>query len=125
MKRIEYKNNGFKEFLNMWKQFYLKSDILKLKNPDQEKKLETGKLCTQSVVQVPMISIVIPTHNRCHFLKQTLESAFGQTAKNYEVVVVDDGLLTGPVSCYMAYLTTGFVVDLKAKLALRTPEIVE
>jgi len=95
MKRIEYKNNGFKEFLNMWKQFYLKSDILKLKNPDQEKKLETGKLCTQSVVQVPMISIVIPTHNRCHFLKQTLESAFGQTAKNYEVVVVDDGSTDG------------------------------
>lgn len=37
------------------------------------------------------ISVVIPTFNRAHFLKKTIDSALNQTFKNYEVIVVDDG----------------------------------
>ena len=38
-----------------------------------------------------MVSIVIPTFNRYHTLKRTLNSVFEQTYKNFEVILVDDG----------------------------------
>jgi len=39
----------------------------------------------------PKVSICIPTYNRKELLKETLESIFMQTYKDYEVVIVDDG----------------------------------
>jgi glycosyltransferase involved in cell wall biosynthesis len=39
----------------------------------------------------PLISIVICTYNRAHFLPQTLESVFAQSYEAVEVIVVDDG----------------------------------
>lgn len=39
----------------------------------------------------PKVSIIIPTYNRLHFLRQTLESVEIQTYKNWECIVVDDG----------------------------------
>lgn len=41
------------------------------------------------------VSICIPTYNRKDYLKETLESVFAQTFKNYEVVIVDDGSTDG------------------------------
>ncbi|MFO1292823.1 MAG: glycosyltransferase family 2 protein [Rubrivivax sp.] len=38
-----------------------------------------------------LISIVIPTHNRPELLAEALLSIAGQSARNYEVVIVDDG----------------------------------
>jgi len=40
---------------------------------------------------MPKVSICIPTYNRKHYLKETLESIFAQTYKDYEIVIVDDG----------------------------------
>ena len=37
------------------------------------------------------ISIIIPTFNRCKFLKETLNSVQEQTYTNWECIVVDDG----------------------------------
>lgn len=37
------------------------------------------------------ISVVIPTHNRSHFISETLESVFAQTLQPDEVLVIDDG----------------------------------
>ncbi len=39
----------------------------------------------------PLVSVVIPTYNRSHLLIETLESVFGQTFRDFEVVVVNDG----------------------------------
>ena len=39
----------------------------------------------------PMVSIIIPTCNRPHFLKEALESVLSQTYKNYEIIVISDG----------------------------------
>jgi len=39
----------------------------------------------------PMVSIIIPTYNRPKWLKQSIESALGQSYRTVEVVVVDDG----------------------------------
>lgn len=41
------------------------------------------------------VSICIPTYNRKDYLKETLESVFAQTYKDYEVVIVDDGSTDG------------------------------
>jgi len=41
------------------------------------------------------VSICIPTYNRRNYLAQTLDSVYGQTYPDYEVVVVDDGSTDG------------------------------
>lgn len=38
----------------------------------------------------PLISIIIPTHNRLDLTRRAIESVFRQTYPNYEVVLVDD-----------------------------------
>lgn len=41
--------------------------------------------------QIPnAISVVIPTYNRAHLIKQSLQSVLDQTLKPYEIIVVDD-----------------------------------
>jgi glycosyltransferase involved in cell wall biosynthesis len=39
----------------------------------------------------PFFSIVIPTYNRANLLGRALKSALGQTFRDFEIVVVDDG----------------------------------
>ena len=36
-------------------------------------------------------SIIIPNYNKEEYVRETLESIFNQTYKNFEVIVVDDG----------------------------------
>lgn len=42
-------------------------------------------------VNMPKISIIIPTYNRASLLKETLESVISQTYQNWECLVIDDG----------------------------------
>ena len=37
-----------------------------------------------------LISIIIPTHNRLHYLQEALESALNQTYSNIEVIICDN-----------------------------------
>ncbi len=39
----------------------------------------------------PLVSVVIPTHDRRDFLLEAIESVQGQTYKPHEIIVVDDG----------------------------------
>lgn len=43
-----------------------------------------------STMSNPLLSIIIPTHNRPHLLPRAVRSALGQTFTDLEVVVVDD-----------------------------------
>jgi len=39
----------------------------------------------------PLVSVVIPTYNRCGYLQQAIESVLSQSCGDFEVIVVDDG----------------------------------
>jgi glycosyltransferase involved in cell wall biosynthesis len=38
-----------------------------------------------------LVSIIIPTYNRAHIIRETLDSILAQTYKNWECIIVDDG----------------------------------
>ena len=40
---------------------------------------------------VPLVSVVVPTFNRLHFLRPTIASVFAQTFQDWELVIADDG----------------------------------
>ncbi len=39
----------------------------------------------------PLVSVIVVTYNRAHFLKDALDSIKRQTFKDYEIILVDDG----------------------------------
>ena len=43
----------------------------------------------------PFFSVIVPTFNRAHFLHKCLDSVIGQSYKNFEIVIVDDGSTDG------------------------------
>ncbi|TPG33950.1 glycosyltransferase family 2 protein [Flavobacterium pectinovorum] len=44
-----------------------------------------------NITNFPLVSVIIPTYNRCYSLHATIEAALNQTYKNIEVIIVDDG----------------------------------
>jgi len=40
---------------------------------------------------MPTISVIIPAYNAAPYIGETLESVFGQTSTDYEVIVINDG----------------------------------
>ena len=50
-----------------------------------------------------LFSVIVPTHNRLHLLKRTIESLLKQTFKDFEIIVVDDGSTDGTAK-YLADL---------------------
>lgn len=52
----------------------------------------------------PLVSIVVPNYNYGHFIRQTMDSAVGQTYENIEIVVVDDGSTDNSVEIVNEYV---------------------
>ncbi|HCT7697835.1 TPA: glycosyltransferase family 2 protein, partial [Proteus mirabilis] len=40
--------------------------------------------------RTPLVSVIIPTYGRPHFLEKALDSILSQSYKNIEIIVVDD-----------------------------------
>lgn len=53
---------------------------------------------------VPMVSIVIPTHNAAKYLPVALDSVLGQDYPNIEIIVVDDGSTDDTAEVLRPYL---------------------
>jgi glycosyltransferase involved in cell wall biosynthesis len=52
---------------------------------------QTGYITDLPEIELPIkISIVIPHYNHAHLIGETLESLFRQTAKPFEIIIVDD-----------------------------------
>ena len=53
--------------------------------------LSGGPLPTAAAPPTPLVSVVVPTHNRAALLKRTLRSIVDQQLTDLEVLVIDDG----------------------------------
>src|SRR5579872_2171738 len=53
-----------------------------------EIRLQSG---TVTEPQRPLVSVVVVCYNQAHFLADAINSVLGQTYKNVEIIVVDDG----------------------------------
>jgi glycosyltransferase involved in cell wall biosynthesis len=39
----------------------------------------------------PLVSIIIPTHNRAYIIRNAVQSVLAQTYKHWEIIIIDDG----------------------------------
>ena len=53
---------------------------------------------------MPNVSVIIHTYNNEKFIVETIESVLNQTYKDYEIIVVDDGLVDGTRDVLMPYM---------------------
>lgn len=51
----------------------------------------------------PLVSVILPTYNRCQWLPQAIESVLGQTYAPLELIVVDDGSTDGTPDLLKTY----------------------
>lgn len=63
-----------------------------LETLQDEHDMDSGsKAAFPPLAEDPLVSVVIPTQNRAHMLRDALESVCGQSYRNWEAIVVNDG----------------------------------
>jgi glycosyltransferase involved in cell wall biosynthesis len=45
--------------------------------------------------KVPLVSVYLPTHNRCALLSRAVDSVLAQSLTNFEILIIDDGSSDG------------------------------
>ena len=55
-----------------------------------------------------LLSIIIPTYNRANLIEKTIASVLGQSEKNFEVIVIDDGSTDNTEEVVSKYLSDQF-----------------
>lgn len=51
-----------------------------------------------------LVSVIIPTHNRCRLLKETIDSLLSQSYKKIEIIIVDDHSTDETYECTSYYV---------------------
>ncbi len=67
------------------------------------------QLLTINIDEQPLVSIIITSYNHAQYLPEALESVFGQTYKNIECIVVDDGSTDGTRNLMLQYPNVTYV----------------
>ncbi len=81
-------SNGRQQPLSSWDPGILKlASIFRCMN--RKKRIE------DHTVPEPLVSVIIPTFNRAHCVGKAIDSALGQTHRNTEILVLDDGSTDG------------------------------
>lgn len=84
-----------KQYESQWKQMLFDVNGRTLVPcPSSDYKLETQQQITDNehgAKESPLVTVVITHYNRHKLLQQAIESLEGQTMKNFEVILVDDG----------------------------------
>ena len=59
-----------------------------------------------------IISVIIPTYNKAPYIQQAVDSVLGQTYKDLEIIVVDDGSTDETVPKLKSYVDAGLITYL-------------
>lgn len=62
---------------------------------------------------VPIVSVIIPTFCHGHFIKETLESVFHQTFKDFEIIVINDGSTDQTEQILKPLISSGLIIYIK------------
>lgn len=52
---------------------------------------ELNKITQTPLSDSPLVSVIMPTHNRADVIHEAIASVLNQTYKNYELIIIDDG----------------------------------
>ena len=66
----------------------------------------------------PLISVIIPSYQRCNKLKIAIESVLAQTYNNFEVFIIDDGSTDGTKDILKQHYNKGNVILKRNEISL-------
>lgn len=58
---------------------------------------------------MPEISVIIPTFNYAHYIKEAIKSVISQTYTDFEIIVIDDGSTDDTKEVLQAYIRTNVI----------------
>lgn len=60
-------------------------------------------VCREIAQKKPSVSVIVPNYNHARYLQKRLDSVFGQTFKDFEVVLLDDASADGSMEMLTSY----------------------